>query len=234
MTRSSQAADPASSADPAPSACPGGDGAPAGDGGLAGDAVIIRRSWDEPEQFAVLFRLRAPEIQRYVTRRLGPDAAEDVVAETFLAAFRQRSGYDLTRGDARPWLYGIATNLIGHHRRSETRLLRALARTGHEPHTEPFTDRVDAEVSAGATGKLLAQALAKLPAPHRDTLLLVAWGDMTYEQAARALDVPVGTVRSRVSRARKSVRRALGDVDPSALPVDSTAEDSTAEERSDG
>jgi RNA polymerase sigma-70 factor (ECF subfamily) len=229
MTRPTQATDPAlragpaSPADPAPPACPGGDGGP------AGDAAIIRRSWDEPEQFAGLFRLRAPEIQRYVTRRLGADAAEDVVAETFLAAFRQRSGYDLTRGDARPWLYGIATNLIGHHRRSETRLLRALARTGREPHTEPFTDRVDAEVSAGATGKLLAQALAKLPAPHRDTLLLVAWGDMTYEQAALALGVPIGTVRSRVSRARKAVRRALGDVDPSALP-----EDSTAEEPSDG
>src|ERR1700760_4751158 len=113
MTRPTQAADPASSAGPAPSACPGGDGAPAGDGGPAGDAAIIRRSWDEPEQFAVLFRLRAPEIQRYVTRRLGPDAAEDVVADTFLAAFRQRTGYDLTRGDARPRLYGIATHPLG-------------------------------------------------------------------------------------------------------------------------
>src|ERR1700749_2863098 len=88
-------------------------------GSLASDAEIIRRSWDEPEQFAVLFRLRAPEIQRYVTRRLGAGAAEDVVAETFLIAFRRRSGYDLTRAGARPWLYGIATNLIGRHHRSE-------------------------------------------------------------------------------------------------------------------
>jgi RNA polymerase sigma factor (sigma-70 family) len=197
--------------------------------GPEGDAAIIRRSFDEPEQFAALFRRRAPEIQRYVTRRLGPDAAEDVVAETFLAAFRQRSRYDLTRDDARPWLYGIATNLIGRHRRSETRLLRALARTGHEPHTEPFTDRVDAEVSAGATGQQLARALARLSAPHRDTLLLVAWGDMTYEQAALALGVPVGTVRSRVSRARKAIRRAFGEVDPSALSEDSTAEGATHE-----
>ncbi|HEY6498559.1 MAG TPA: RNA polymerase subunit sigma-70, partial [Streptosporangiaceae bacterium] len=122
-------------------------------GSLASDAEIIRRSWDEPEQFAVLFRQRGPEIQRYVARRIGADAAEDVVAETFLVAFRQRSGYDL-------------------------------ARTGRDPLTEPFTDRVDAEVSAGAAGRRLAAALAKLPPQHRDTLLLVAWGEVTYEQAA--------------------------------------------------
>lgn len=203
---------PSQAADPAGEACP------------ADDAAVIRLSRDEPEQFAALFRRRAPEIRRYVTRRLGADAAEDVVAETFLVAFRQRSGYDFNRADARPWLYGIATNLIGRHRRSETRLLRALARTGRDPVTEPFTDRVDAQVSARATGRLLAAALAKLPPQHRDTLLLVAWGELTYEQAALALGVPAGTVRSRVSRARKAIRRALGGIDPSALH----------EERSDG
>jgi len=199
MTTSSQAAGPGGKA------CP------------SDDAAVIRLSGDEPEQFAVLFRRRAPEIRRYVTRRLGADAAEDVVAETFLVAFRQRSGYDLARADARPWLYGIATNLISHHRRSETRLLRVLARTGRDPVTEPFTDRVDAQVSAGAAGRLLAAALAKLPPQHRDTLLLVAWGELTYEQAALALGIPVGTVRSRVSRARTNLRRALGGIDPSAL-----------------
>jgi RNA polymerase sigma factor (sigma-70 family) len=199
MTRPSQAADAAGEA------CP------------VGDAAIIWLSRDEPEQFAALFRLRAPEIRRYVTRRLGADAAEDVVAETFLVAFRQRSGYDLTRADARPWLYGIATNLIGHYRRTETRLLRALARTGRDPLAESFTDRVDAQVSAGAAGRQLATALAKLPPQHRDTLLLVAWGEVTYEQAALALGVPAGTVRSRVSRARRTIRRALGEIDPSAL-----------------
>ena len=68
----------------------------------ADDAAVIRLSGDEPEQFAALFRRRAPEIRRYVTRRLGADAAEDVVAETFLVAFRQRSGYDFARADARP------------------------------------------------------------------------------------------------------------------------------------
>jgi RNA polymerase sigma factor (sigma-70 family) len=184
--------------------------------------AVIRLSRNKPEQFAALFRRCAPEIRRYVTRRLGANAAEDVVAETFLVAFRQRSGYDTTRADARPWLYGIATNLVGRHRRSETRLLRALARTGRDPVTEPFTDRVDAQVSAGAAGRLLAAALAKLPPQHRDTLLLVAWGELTYEQAALALGVPAGTVRSRVSRARRAIRRALGEIDPSALHEEPT------------
>ena len=180
------------------------------------DATIIARSRQDPGQFAVLFRRHAPELQRYVERRLGAGVAEDVVAETFLVAFRQRDGYHTARDDARPWLYGIATNLIGRHRRSEIRQYRALARTGVDPVVESFADRVDAMVSAGAVASLLAAALARLPAGHRDALLLVAWGDLSYEETALALGVPVGTIRSRLSRARGSLRRWLGDADPSA------------------
>jgi RNA polymerase sigma factor (sigma-70 family) len=187
-------------------------------GDTAGDdAAVILRSRHEPEHFAVLFRRHACEIQRYVVRRLGADAADDVVAETFLAAFGQRDRYDPARTDARPWLYGIATNLIGRHRRAEVRQYRALARTGHDLVIEPFTDRVDAMVSAVGTSRLLADALAGLPAAHRDALLVVAWGGLSYEQAALCLDVPVGTVRSRINRARTKLRRALGDTDPSGI-----------------
>jgi RNA polymerase sigma factor (sigma-70 family) len=177
------------------------------------DGVLIARSVGDPEQFAAVFRRHAPQIQRYVVRRLGADAAEDVVAETFLTAFRLRSRYQPDRPDARPWLYGIATNLISRHRRAEVRLYRALARTGQDPVTEPFTDGADARVSAGGHRMLLAAALAGLPAGQRDALLLVAWGDLSYEQVAVALGVPVGTVRSRLSRARGSLRQALEDVD---------------------
>jgi RNA polymerase sigma-70 factor (ECF subfamily) len=178
-------------------------------GDAGDDAAVIRRSRDEPEHFAVLFRRYAPEVQRYVRRRIGADAADDVVAETFLVAFRQRAAYDLERHNARPWLYGIATNLIGRHRRHETQQYRALARTGHDPVTEPFTDRVDAAVSAEGTRQQLARALARLPSAHRDTLLLVVWGDLSYPEAAAALGVPIGTVRSRMSRARLGLRRSL-------------------------
>jgi RNA polymerase sigma factor (sigma-70 family) len=185
------------------------------------DAAFIQLSRHEPEYFTVLFRRHAPYIQRYVVRRLGRDAADDIVAETFLLAFRQRGSYDLTRADARPWLYGIATNLIGRHRRAETGLYRALARTGADPVTESFTDRVDDRVSASAASRRLAAGLARLPTELRDTLLLVAWGDLSYEEAATALGVPIGTVRSRVSRARSKLRRALGDTNPAAFREES-------------
>jgi RNA polymerase sigma factor (sigma-70 family) len=175
------------------------------------DGLVIARSLGDPEEFAVVFRRHAAEIQRYVVRRLGADAADDVVADIFLTAFRLRSRYQPGRPDARPWLYGIATNLIGRHRRAEVRQYRALTRTGVDPLTEPFTDQADARVSAGAQSRRLAAALARLPAVHRDALLLVAWGDLSYEQAAVALGVPVGTVRSRLSRARGKLRQALAD-----------------------
>ena len=123
---------------------------PDADAGAGDDADVIRLSRHEPERFAVLFRRHAAHIQRYVTRRIGPDAADDVVAEVFLIAFGRRERYDLDQADARPWLYGIATNLIGRHRRAEIRLYRALARTGTDPVTEAFTDEVDDRVSAGA------------------------------------------------------------------------------------
>ena len=187
----------------------------------ADDATVIQLSRQEPEQFTVLFRRHAPHIQRYVVRRLGPDAADDIVAETFLLAFRQRNGYDPARSDARPWLYGIATNLIGRHRRAEIRLYRALARTGADPVTEPFTDRVDDRVSADHASRQLATALARLSAGLRDTILLAAWSDLSYEEIAVALGVPIGTVRSRLSRARSKLRQTLGDTDPSALAEES-------------
>jgi DNA-directed RNA polymerase specialized sigma24 family protein len=112
------------------------------------DASVIGRSRNEPEVFEIVFRRYADQIQRYVARRIGADAADDVVAETFLLAFGQRDRYDLSRASARPWLYGIATNLIGRYRRTEVRHYRALARAGVDHVAESFTDRVDAAVSA--------------------------------------------------------------------------------------
>ena len=180
------------------------------------DAAVIRLSLSDSERFAALFGRHAPRIQRYVVRRLGLDAADDIVAETFLLAFRQRAAYDQAREDALPWLYGIATNLIGRHHRAETRLNRALARTGVDPVIASFTDRSDDRVSADAQSRRLGAALAALPAAYRDTLLLVAWCDLSYEETADALGVPTGTVRSRINRARAALRRELGDLNPAS------------------
>jgi len=181
------------------------------------DAAIIMRSRDEPERFALLFRRHAAVLQRYIARRIGPTVAEDVLADVFLAAFRQRHRYDPDRADARPWLYGIATNLVGRHRRAEVRALRNLERTGMDPVTEAFVERSDARVGAAAVRQRLAAALAALRPGYRDALLLVAWGELTYEEVAAALDIPVGTVRSRVNRARSSMRTSLGGVDPTSI-----------------
>ncbi|MFG1851136.1 RNA polymerase sigma factor [Actinomadura geliboluensis] len=185
--------------------------APPGD-----DAALIERSLREPEVFAALYDRHAPAVHRYVRRRLGDQAADDVVAETFLAAFRRRGRYDPDRPDALPWLYGIAANLIGKHRRSETRMLRALARTGADPVTDPM-EGADARVSASASSRALAGALAGLSARDRDVLLLVAWADLSYQQVAEALSIPLGTVRSRLNRARRKVREALGGSDPTLV-----------------
>jgi RNA polymerase sigma-70 factor (ECF subfamily) len=183
----------------------------------AADAALIEQSWHEPETFARLYDRHAGPIHRYVTRRLGDGVADDVVAETFLAAFRGRRRYDLSRGDARPWLYGIAANVIGKHRRDEVRMWRAFARTGTDPVTDGYVDLVNNRVAAAAVQRDLAAALADLPARDRDVLLLIAWADFTYEDVAVALEIPVGTVRSRLNRARKKVREALGGQDPTSL-----------------
>ncbi|GAA4224020.1 RNA polymerase sigma-70 factor (ECF subfamily) [Streptosporangium album] len=178
------------------------------------DASFIERSRHDPEVFAEVFRRHAPDITRYVTRRLGDDAAEDVVAETFLAAFRQRDGYDLSRRNARPWLYGIATNLMRQHLRTEVRQLRLVERTGADPVTASFTERSDERLSAEASRRSLAGALAALPKGHRDALLLVAWGGLSYSETSEALGIRLGTVQSRVNRARKRLRRELGGINP--------------------
>jgi RNA polymerase sigma-70 factor, ECF subfamily len=180
---------------------------------ISDDAALIARSLDAPECFGMLFDRHAPAISRYIARRLGPDAADDLVAETFLIAFRRRSHYDLDRSDARPWLYGIATRLIGRHRRQEVRFFRAIARTGIDPAAEPIADQITDRIAAQAARRELAAALAGLPQGQRDVLLLVASG-LGYEEAALALEVPTGTVSSRLVRARRKVRESLGGRDP--------------------
>jgi len=179
------------------------------------DARIIECSWREPEQFAVLFDRHAPRIHRYVARRIGREAADDLVAETFLAAFGQRRRYDLRYADAAPWLYGIATNLIGQHRRDEARQFRIQHALPPEPETPGHAERVTADVTAQAMRGVLMAALAGLAAADRDVLVLIAWEQLTYEEVGRCLGIPVGTVRSRLHRARVKVRQALAQAGPS-------------------
>ena len=169
------------------------------------DAALVERSLRDPEAFAGLFDRHAAEIHRYAARRLGIEIADDVMAETFAVAFQRRDRYDLAQAEAIPWLYGIATNLIRGHRRAEARRWRALARDVRSAGSESEAERVTARVSAQAGRPALMRALAGLPARQRDVLLLYAWGELDYDEIARALDVPVGTVRSRLQRARAAL-----------------------------
>ncbi|MFC5832810.1 RNA polymerase sigma factor [Nonomuraea insulae] len=118
------------------------------------DAEVIRRARSDPGAFSALFDRHAPALHRYVTRRLGDSLADDVVAETFPAAFRRLGRYDTAYRDARPWLYGIAANLIGKHRRAELRAYEALTRSGTDVVAESYADRVEARVAAGARAAL--------------------------------------------------------------------------------
>jgi RNA polymerase sigma-70 factor, ECF subfamily len=187
------------------------------------DAAVIRRSTRDPEQFATLFDRYYLDIHAYAARRLGPDLADDTASETFVVAFARRARYDMAHADARPWLYGIASNLIAQHHRAEQRRYRALARCGlddiSEGHADEAADRVDAQARRGH----LAHALAGISAADRDVLLLVAWAGLASDEAGQALGIPAGTVRSRLHRARKQIRAAL---DRTAHTTTTRSEDS--------
>jgi RNA polymerase sigma-70 factor (ECF subfamily) len=152
-------------------------------------------------------------VHSYVARRLGSDVADDLAAETFLIAFRQRARFDRRNGVVRAWLYGIATNLIRRRRRDEIRQYRAYSRSAPgaaSAGTDTLSAEVDDRVDAETTSRALAGVLAGLRQTDRDVLLLYAWEDLSYPEIAAALKIPAGTVASRLHRARRVLRAALG------------------------
>ena len=173
------------------------------------DAAVIERSWHEPDLFAAVFDRYYAEIHAYVTRRLGRSLADDLASETFLIAFDRRRRFDVAQPSARPWLYGIAGNLIARHRRAEVRQYRALARSHSADTVDGHGDRVDGRLDAQALRAPLAAALLDIAERDREVLLLVAWAQLTCEEAAQALGIAAGTARSRLHRARRKVRAAL-------------------------
>ena len=180
------------------------------------DASLIAQSICAPECFALLFDRHGPAIHSYVARRLGQDAADDITAEVFLIAFQRRQGYQSAHANARPWLYGIATNLVGRRRRDEVRLFRAIARCGENSPAEPLAEQVTNRVAAQAIRGRLASALSRLSRAQRDVLLLRASG-LSCQEIAAAISVPPGTVASRLARARRRVRAELEDLNSSEV-----------------
>lgn len=164
--------------------------------------------------FEAAFEAEFAPLHRYLARRLG-GAADELAAETFAVAFRSWDRLDPER-PVRPWLYGIAANLVRHHWRKERRMLRAYARTGIDPvfaDDDGAVERADADTRS----QELAAALAELRPDEREILLLHAWAELTDTEIAAALALPVGTVKSRLSRTREKLRNQLSEVGQEAV-----------------
>lgn len=174
-----------------------------GAGRRESDAELITRSLADPEAFAEIFERHFDEIYRYLRRRY-PEEAEELASAVFVAAFAGRRRYRSWEDSARPWLYGIASHLLSKRRRREVRSLRAHARSAGAHRTEETeVDTTVERIDAGRWSAVLAGALGTLSAGDRDVLLMYALAELSYEEIAVALNVPIGTVRSRLARARR-------------------------------
>jgi RNA polymerase sigma-70 factor (ECF subfamily) len=166
-----------------------------------------------PAEFESAFQQHFPSIYLFISRRVGTALAEDLAAETFATAYRRRASFDPERGSLRSWLYGIATNLVRNHWRAEQHLLALDARLLPEIDTSDSSDAADQRVIAALLAPRLAAALGLLTRDQRDVLLLHAWAELSHEEIAAVLEIAPGTARSRLSRARASLREQLGDFD---------------------
>lgn len=177
---------------------------------VAEDADLIARSLDHPRAFELVFDRHFGAVHAYAQRRGGTELADEIAAETFARAFDLRARYDRSQPSARPWLLGIATNLLRRHWRTERRRLAAYARSAAHELPEDLPAFLAVE---------LLDAVAALGRHERDVLLLYAWADLSYEEIAVALDVPVGTVRSRLSRARRRLAASVESPPPHLIPI---------------
>ena len=178
------------------------------DGAETHDGQVIARSVRDPSAFGEIFDRHFTHVWRYLASRAGREVADDLAAQVFEVALDRRARFREDVTDAAPWLLGIATNLLRRHWRSERTRWRALARMPVDPGSlDPAEahDRLDAVAQRGP----LAAAFRQLGRRDREIIALLAWADLTYEEAAAALDVPVGTVRSRTHRARQRLRELL-------------------------
>lgn len=173
---------------------------------LGDDVLWSRVRQRDADAFAALFRRHADVIYNYCFRRLGDwSAAEDMVSIVFLEAWRRRD-VEVLPGKVVPWFYGIATNVVHNRRRSERRYAAALRRLPADRPTPDLADDAVVRVDDERRMMRLLEQLSELPQQEQDALALCVWSELSYDDAALALGVPVGTVRSRLSRARNHFR----------------------------
>jgi RNA polymerase sigma-70 factor (ECF subfamily) len=173
------------------------------------DGAAIARSLHQPEAFADVFDRHFGLIHRYIARRAGRDRADDLASQTFTVAFAHRGRYRDDLGTARPWLLGIATNLMRAELRGVERDAAVVERLGAEAVASSSRAALAAAGDAAEDDGRLSMALAGLDFGQREALLLHVWGELSYAEVASALDIPIGTVRSRISRACAALRAEL-------------------------
>jgi RNA polymerase sigma-70 factor (ECF subfamily) len=170
--------------------------------------------------FDTVFARELPALHAYFARRVGRSAAEELTAETFAVAYRRWGERDSSR-PVRPWIYGIAANLLRHHWRRERRMLNAYARSAPDPVPAEEDISLDRLASESAR-RILAASLAELRHEEREVLLLSAWAELSDAEIAEALGLPLGTVKSRLSRARQHLRNRfgpIGQVEMESMPM---------------
>ncbi|MCT2589419.1 RNA polymerase sigma factor [Streptomyces sp. N2-109] len=164
----------------------------------------------DPDAFGTLFDTYARSVYNHAFRLTGDwSSAEDIVSLTFLEAWRLRERVEPEGGSVRPWLLGVATNVVRNTRRAARRHADAVARMPRAEAERDFTDDVAARLDGEEELALVRTALRTLGRKEREVLALCAWSGLDYASAAQALGIPVGTVRSRLSRARKQLTAAL-------------------------
>ena len=186
-----------------------------------------RAAAGESAAFGDLFDRHALAIYNFCLRRSGDrTAAEDLMSATFLHAWRRRMDVVPAGDSVLPWLYGIAANLIRRHLRGLRRRASAVARLP-EPGLEPdLADDVALRLDVGRRAELALDVIRSLPERDQDVFVLCVWQGLSYAEAALALDIPVGTVRSRLSRARQRLRELLAE--PPSMSGDERVEHATA------
>ncbi|MFI7272775.1 RNA polymerase sigma factor [Streptomyces sp. NPDC049879] len=165
--------------------------------------------------FAELFDAYARSVYNHAFRLTGDWAlAEDAVSLTFLEAWRLRERMDPEGGSLRPWLLGIATNTVRNTRRAARRHAAALSRLPPPAVVGDFADEVAGRIDDAALLATVRLALDALRRPEREVLALCVWSGLDYATAAGSLGIPVGTVRSRLSRARRKLAAAVAARQP--------------------
>jgi RNA polymerase sigma factor (sigma-70 family) len=174
------------------------------------DGRLIEASWTEPIRFAELFDRHYAAVHALCTRRVGRSESEDLAGDTFCRAFEHRRRFDVARPDARPWLYGIALNLVRTHHRGRFRRGNAYERNASLIDAAvDFSSVVERAVDARRELEIVIDALRGLPEDDVEALLLHVWERLSYEAVAEVLGVPLTTVRSRLYRVRHRLRDVL-------------------------